>query len=137
MKDSIEGVVIEVNAEIAKVRLSRHSNCSHCGMCQGADAVVLDAPKPHDMKPGQRVILEIKDSNMLKAAFTVFILPLIAIAVGIYLGYFFSSIFNILDILPIIICVVVFGLAAILAIKRLDMSLQTSGDKPKIVKVIE
>ncbi len=137
MKDSIEGVVIGVIAEIAKVKINRHSDCSNCGLCPGEDAMVLDALNTLDTKPGQRVILEIKEKNILKAAFAVYILPLVAVAGGIYLGYFLASIFKIADILPMTIGGVVFGLLAILAIKRLDISLQSATEMPEIVKIIQ
>lgn len=137
MRDIIEGIVIEVNAEIAKVKLSRHNSCSSCGLCPGADAVVLHATNILNTKPGQRVMLELKEANMLKAAFTIFILPLIAVVAGLYLGYYISTVFEILDILPITIGVVVFGLLAVLAIKQLDKSLGASAHMPKIIRVIE
>jgi len=113
MKDSIEGVVIGVIAEIAKVKINRHSDCSNCGLCPGEDAMVLDALNTLDTKPGQRVILEIKEKNIL------------------------ASIFKIADILPMTIGGVVFGLLAILAIKRLDISLQSATEMPEIVKIIQ
>jgi sigma-E factor negative regulatory protein RseC len=137
MKESIEGVVIEVNAEIAKVKINRHGDCSNCGLCQGDDALILDAPNTLDTKPGQRVILEIKEGNMLKAAFAVYILPLMAVAGGICLGYFFSSIFKISNVLPMTIGGFVFGMVAVIVIKRLEKSLQAAPDMPKIAKVIK
>lgn len=137
MKDSIEGIVIEVNAEIAKVKINRHSDCSNCGLCQGEDALIIDAPNSFNTKPGQRVILEIKEKNMLKAAFAVYILPLIMVAGGIYLGYFFSSIFKISNVLPMTIGGVVFGLVAVLVIKKIETVLQSATDMPEIVKIIK
>jgi sigma-E factor negative regulatory protein RseC len=137
MKDSIEGVVIEVTSAIARVKINRHSDCSNCGLCPGEDAMVLEALNTLNTKPGQRVILEVKEKNMLMAAFAVYILPLIAVAGGIYLGYFFASIFKIADVLPMTIGGVVFGSLAILAIKRLDISLQSATEMPEIVKLIE
>jgi len=137
MKESIEGIVIEVNAEIAKVKISRHGECSNCGLCPGEDAMILDAPNTMGTKPGHKVLLEIKEGNMLKAAFAVYILPLIAIASGIYLGFLFSSIFKISEVLPMTIGGFVSALAAVLVIKRLDISLQSATDMPKIIEVIK
>lgn len=136
MKETIEGVVIDVTAQIAKVKISRHSDCSHCGLCPGEDALVLDAPAILDTKPGQRVLLELKDGNMLMAAFSVYILPLIAIAGGIFLGFSVSSFLHTSVALPMTIGGLVFGLVAILLIKRLDLSLQSATDMPRIIKVL-
>jgi sigma-E factor negative regulatory protein RseC len=72
---------------------------------------------------------------MLKAAFFVYILPLIAVSAGIYLGYFLLVNFKINHLLPMAIGGFVLGLIAILVIKHLDMAL--ADDMPKIAKVIK
>lgn len=137
MKESIEGVVIEVNAGLAKVKINRHSDCSNCGLCPGEDALILDTPNTLDTTPGQRVLIEIQEVNMLKAAFYVYILPLLAVAGGIFLGPLYSSLFHTSEALPMTIGGFVFGLGAVLAIKRLDISLQSASDLPKMIKVIK
>lgn len=137
MKELIEGIVIEVNAELAKVKISRHSDCSNCGLCPGEDALVLDTPTTPDTKPGQKVLLEVKERNMLMAAFFVYILPLVAVAVGISLGYFFSTLFNTTRVLPMTLGGFVFAILAVLVIKRFDISLQSATNMPKIIKIIK
>lgn len=86
MNKESEGVVIEVSGKMAKVKSSRHGDCKNCGACPGDNATVLDVENPLGAKPGQRVVFEIKEENMLKAAFIVYILPLIAIFIGAFLG---------------------------------------------------
>lgn len=136
MKETIVGVVIEVTADIAKVKINRHSDCHNCGLCPGEDALVLEAPRTDDAKPGQRVLLELKNGNMLMAAFSVYILPILAIAGGIFLGYLASSYFKISANLLMTLGGFVFGLAAVLVIKKLDLSLQSTKDMPKIIKIL-
>ena len=86
MKDDEIGVVIELNGKTAKVRASRHSDCKNCGACPGDNAIVLDTQNPLSAKVGQLVTFEIQETNMLQGAFIVYIMPLIAIAVGAFLG---------------------------------------------------
>lgn len=86
-----DGVVIEVNGEMAKVKSSRHGDCKNCGACPGDNATVLDVQNPIGAKPGQRVIFEMKEVNMLKAAFVVYIMPLVAIFVGAVIGNWVGS----------------------------------------------
>ncbi|MEY8762257.1 MULTISPECIES: SoxR reducing system RseC family protein [Clostridium] len=86
MKKLSEGVVIEVGQDFAKVRASKHGDCKNCGLCAGDDAAIVSAVNPVDAKVGQHVVFEVKEKNMLKAAFIVYILPLIAIFVGALLG---------------------------------------------------
>ncbi|MCT8976006.1 SoxR reducing system RseC family protein [Clostridium sp. CX1] len=91
MKKESEGIVIEVSGKIAKVKSSRHGDCKNCGACPGDNAAVLDVENSLGAKPGQRVLFEIKEENMLKAAFVVYILPLIAIFLGVLLGGWISE----------------------------------------------
>lgn len=86
MKTEQQGVVIEVIGHIAKVKISRHNECKNCGACPGDQAMVLDAQNLIGAKPGQRVSIEIKETNMLKAAFVVYVVPIIAIFLGAMCG---------------------------------------------------
>ncbi|CAB1243146.1 SoxR reducing system RseC family protein [Clostridium sp. MT-14] len=91
MKKMSEGVVIEVGQDFAKIRASKHGDCKSCGLCAGENATIVDAKNPVDAKVGQHVIFEVKEKNMLKAAFIVYILPLIAIFVGALLGTWIAN----------------------------------------------
>lgn len=81
-----EGVVIEINGAMAKIKAGRHGDCKNCGACPGDKSMVLDAQNPIGAKPGQRVAFEIKETNMLKAAFIVYLLPIVAIFIGAAAG---------------------------------------------------
>lgn len=81
-----EGIVLEVSNHMAKVKTSRHNDCENCGACPGNSALVLDARNGVGAKPGQRVAVEVREINMLKAAFIVYILPLIAVFIGAIAG---------------------------------------------------
>lgn len=95
MDEQQEGIVLEVtDNHMAKVKTSRHNNCENCGACPGNSALVLEARNDLGAKPGQRVAIEVKEINMLKAAFIVFILPLIAIFIGAVAGGFFADKFG-------------------------------------------
>lgn len=82
-----EGIVIEVEGRIAKVKTSRHNDCENCGACPGNSAIVISAFSPMQVKPGQRVVVEVQEINMLKAAFVVYLMPLLAIFLGALAGY--------------------------------------------------
>ncbi|MEG6584532.1 SoxR reducing system RseC family protein [Dendrosporobacter sp. 1207_IL3150] len=81
-----EGVVIEVNDDTAKVKTSRHNDCANCGACPGNSAMVLEAYNDLSAKAGQRVVVKIQPDNMLKAAFIVYVLPLVASLLGVIAG---------------------------------------------------
>lgn len=86
MKKEQEGIVVDTAGSTAKIRVSRHGDCKNCGSCPGDSAMVLDAGNPINAVPGQHVVFEVKEVNMLKAAFIVYILPLIATFIGVIAG---------------------------------------------------
>jgi len=86
MEKQQEGIVIETRGDMARVKTSRHNDCENCGACPGNSAIVLDARNPLDAKIGQRVVIEIQEVNMLKAAFIVYVLPLLAAFAGVMTG---------------------------------------------------
>ena len=86
-----EGLVIEVINDVAKIKVGRHSDCSNCGVCPGSNSIIISAINKVGAKPGQRVAFQMKEVNVLRAAFVVFILPLIAILIGVLLGGFIGG----------------------------------------------
>lgn len=135
MEKLVEGVVIDTSGEIAKVRTSIHSDCESCGMCPGNNAMILDVIDEIGAEKGQRVLIKNKETNMLLAAFTVYILPLLAVGLGILLGYYLASRLNISSVVLMTLMGVIFCLLAIFIVKRLDRSLQS--EKPIIIRTIK
>ncbi|MBU3215448.1 SoxR reducing system RseC family protein [Clostridium estertheticum] len=82
-----EGIIIEISKDnIAKVKVGRHNECKNCGACPGDNSVVIEAKNPIGAKIGQRIAFEMKDTNMLMAAFVVYILPLVLVVIGVIVG---------------------------------------------------
>lgn len=132
MEKLVEGVVIETNGEMAKVRCSIHSDCEHCGVCPGSNAMIIDVLDQVGVEKGQRVEVDSNQSNMLLAAFVIFMLPMLAVGSGILLGYYLSIRLMISPVLLMTLGGLTFGLSSIYIIKRVDRSMQSN--KPIIVK---
>ncbi|GCD08867.1 SoxR reducing system RseC family protein [Clostridium tagluense] len=82
-----EGIIIEIlEGNMAKVKVGRHGECKNCGACPGDSALIIEAQNLIGAKAGQRVAFEVKETNMLMAAFVVYIVPLIAILLGVIAG---------------------------------------------------
>ena len=82
-----EGIIIEIfENNMAKVKVGRHGECKNCGACPGDSALVIEAQNLIGAKAGQRVAFEMKETNMLMAAFVVYIAPLVAILIGVAIG---------------------------------------------------
>ncbi len=69
-----QGLVIEVNDDVAKIKVGRHSDCKNCGACPGNESITIYANNKIGAKSGERVIFEVKEASFLGAAFIVFIL---------------------------------------------------------------
>lgn len=82
------GRVVEVYGGLAKVQVTRHEACRHCKACDfgRTDTVVVEATNRAGARPGDEVELELEGSRVLGAAFIAYMVPLIFMVVGIYLG---------------------------------------------------
>lgn len=133
MEKIMEGVVIETRGQTAKVRISKHNDCENCGACAGSSALVLDAVDELKVQAGQRVYVKVKERSTLLAAFTVYILPLLVIGLGIMIGYFLSLKLMVSSELLMVLGGIAFGLAAVYILRRLDKSFFEE-EEPIIVK---
>lgn len=95
MKKEQQGIVIEINNNIARVKVARHSHCENCGACPGSNAMVLEVVNDIGARVGQKVVFEIKEEGMVKAAFVVYVLPLLFTIIGIAIGSLISEFTNI------------------------------------------
>ena len=90
-----EGLIIEISDNnIAKVKVGRHNECKNCGACPGDNSLVIEAKNPIGAKVGQRISFQMKDTNMLMAAFVVYIVPLIAVVIGVLVGQIIAKKFG-------------------------------------------
>lgn len=93
-----EGVVTEKSEKSVKVKIERNSacgeNCASCGMCPGTEQIV-EVENCTNADVGDMVLVEMKSKNVLKAAFLVYILPLILLV----FGYFVAGIFTESDVI--------------------------------------
>jgi len=83
------GVVTQTIDEKAMVSLQRHLACESCGRCgilsgSGGKDVIIEALNPIKAQPGQRVMLESDDRQVLFVAFMLYIVPLGGLVAGIF-----------------------------------------------------
>ena len=84
-----EGVVVSNEGEFSRVNVQAHSSCDSCGACDSSKMVIL-AFNPLKALPGQRVRFVMPDGNMMKIALVLFVLPLLSLFAGAYVGYLVS-----------------------------------------------
>lgn len=77
-----EGIVKSLDGIRCSVAVERKSacgeNCAHCGGCSGGGVQICIAENSAGAGVGDRVVIEIDSGNVLKSAFLVYILPLLA-----------------------------------------------------------
>ena len=132
-----QGLVIEVIDNIANIKVGRHSDCSNCGACPGSDSVIISANNKIGAKVGDKVTFEMREDNVLKGAFIVFVLPLIIAFIGVLLGGFIGKYmkFNI-NVSQIIGGITAFLLSMIF-VKLFDRAATTSEkSKPEIISIL-
>lgn len=94
MKES--GKVIDLKGDFAVVELARSKACKSCGVCyMGADQkkMLTEALNLAHADIGDSVYLELESKNILLASFIVYVLPLVFLILGYFVGIFFASIF--------------------------------------------
>jgi sigma-E factor negative regulatory protein RseC len=132
-----EGIVLEVSNHMAKVKTSRHNDCENCGACPGNSALVLEARNGVGAKPGQRVAIEVREINMLKAAFIVYILPLIAVFIGVVAGEIFAESFGYQPLLFQVVGGAMAFLLSVLYIKFFDSAARSDVKmQPVIIRIL-
>lgn len=137
MKESIEGFIVEIDQENAKVKLNRHSDCSLCGNCGGDNALIIDAYNKINAKIGQKVTIEIEKDNGLKASFMVYILPMVAIVAGIVIGELVARHLKLPNAITDILGVGIFFVAFISLVIRYDKSVGRKHKLPIINKFVD
>lgn len=84
-----QGVVTKViAANLAEVALRKSEACAKCGACReiSSDMVAIEAVNEPGAKRGDIVEIEISDTEIIKASFVVYLLPVFFLAGGYLLG---------------------------------------------------
>lgn len=91
------GVVLELKGTQAKIGIQRSDACDKCGACRFADRnqqMVLTVDNAIDAKIGDEVQIELGNGGLLSATFIIYVIPLIALLLGVALGYWLAGIFG-------------------------------------------
>ncbi|MEI0611757.1 SoxR reducing system RseC family protein [Brachyspira pilosicoli] len=88
-------IVLETyNNNIAKVQLQRSSSCDGCKICSTGKPIILRAINNINASNGDNVIIEVEELKK-STNFFVYIIPLICLIIGYFVGNYISKIANI------------------------------------------
>ena len=98
MKEKFE--VIEIHNQTMKLKVDRSGGCQSCSASGSCGTGVLakyfehysvfNKPLQNDVSIGDFVVLEISSSELFYRAFQLYILPLLALFIGSYIGMIFA-----------------------------------------------
>lgn len=88
------GQVIEEKGSFVVVSLQRQEACAKCGACTAglkAKEMIVEAENMCNAKKGDMVNITLEKSNFLKAVIIMYVLPLLGLLAGIFVGYLLNT----------------------------------------------
>lgn len=138
-----QGYIIEIVDDItAKLKLKRHSACASCGKCATTSEekdIIVEVDNSIGAKVGDRVEVNMETINILKAAFIVYTIPLIALLIGIIGTFYGLKAVNFNGNIEIISAIVglIFTIIVFLILKKNDKKFRNSKEYiPIVTKII-
>jgi len=138
-----EGIVAETAGGMAWVKTTRSSACNHCsakGSCAtGGDGagMMIKVENRVAAQAGDRVVLTFKTASLLKAAFLIYVFPILCMLMGAVFGSFWAGRMGTNVSTVAAICGVSAFAAAILFMKFQGNRMGRRSDyTPKILRVI-
>lgn len=137
-----KGQVVEVNDDMLVVRMTRTEACAHCRACLkglSEQEMIINAVNNCDAKVGDWVDIELYDNGFLTAVLVLYGIPMVALMVGIFIGYFLAPLMGAGNIRePLSFAVgVVFTLLSYLWIKKNQSRWDTKKYKPVAIRISE
>lgn len=82
------GHVVETINGKAKIRIQRHASCAKCGACSMGNNLMVELELENTLgaRTGQYVVVKLENASLLRAAVWVYILPLVMMILGYWLG---------------------------------------------------
>ena len=139
---SEEGVVTAVGPATAWVKTTRSSACKSCSArhsCSPQDnnETLVEVVNPIKAKVGDRILLTIESAALLKAAFLIYVFPILGMLVGAGLGQWGGTALGLNPSWSAPILAALFFLVAFALMKsKGNRMARTDAYKPKIVRVI-
>lgn len=134
------GQVVDIKDDIAIVMVRRHDTCGKCGGCgvavSGKGENYVEAQNVVNAVVGHTVRVGMDTSQVLKASFVVYIVPMIALLFGIWVGQLLDGQFGIFARFDILLGFV-FLIGSFLIVRGYDKKVASDDTKAKILEIIE
>lgn len=138
-----QGIILKVTGERALVKVKRSSMCEGCnssGACHslgGANEMEAEALNLAEASEGDHVLLSMNPRSVLKIAFLVYLVPVIALVIGAIVGEKYASRYSFSPEFGAFFLAVIAFTVVMIPIKYIGNKMGTSDEyTPKIIKVI-
>ena len=86
-----EGIVTALSTTRAWVKTTRMSACSHCASrdscsTKGGEEALVEAENPVHAKVGDRILVSMETTALLKASFLIYVFPILCLIAGAIVG---------------------------------------------------
>ena len=131
-----EGFIINLEGDLAKVRVAPNADCDNCGACDIKHMEII-AYNPVKATPGQKVRFTMANDSMVRISFMIFVLPLLSIFAGLYGGSLIASLFSLNETAFMTAGAALFLAAAVAIIYSYDKKYKLNKSNfPQIIEVI-
>ncbi len=139
-----EGVVVQVSGTMARVKTQKTSACEGCSAkasCHalgGGKEMEVDAVNAAGAHVGDRVLMGFETASLIKAAFLLYVFPLLGMMAGGFLGQGAASAWG-LDpaVLSVLFAFLGLGLSFVFVRSKGNRMGRMEKYRPKVIRVLE
>ncbi len=138
-----EGIVTKTNSHTAWVKTTKTSACescaakSSCTVLGGGKEMEVEAINNAGAKVGEKVVISFESAPLLKATFMLYVLPILFLLVGAFIGDTLAPSFDMDRSLCSLLMGLLFFVVSIKFVKSKGNKLaKTDAYRPKITKII-
>lgn len=134
------GQIIEKKDDYVVVLLERKDACGKCNACTAgieSKDMFLEASNPFDAQEGDIVGVSLAQSNFLLAVVIMYVLPLVAMLIGLGVGSFVGGTLDLNQEIMALIFGLVFLVIAFLIIKGNERHFKTQRFRPIVDEIIK
>ena len=139
-----EGIVIKVDAATAWVKTTKTSACkrcaakSSCTTLGGGKEMEVEAINNAGARVGQKVVLHFQTSPLLKATFMLYVLPILFLLLGAFIGDQTAPHFSIdPSMCSLIVGLVFFGISIKFVKSKGNKLAKTEVYRPKVIRILK
>ena len=135
------GEIVEIQDNNAVVKVKRSSACGNCGACAMGtrpDEMLLTVPNPPQGHVGDYVELELASGQVLKASAITYVIPLLALILGVVLGYLLGKEFGFNQELAGSLLGLLFTVLSFFGIRAMEPRFQKDHQfAPQVIQIIK